>query len=45
MAINFNLNGNLVSVDVDPMMPLLWVVRDELGFKGCSLMHLPCEIC
>ena len=34
MAINFNLNGNPVSVDVDPMMPLLWVVRDELGFKG-----------
>jgi len=33
-AINFQLNGQDVSVDVDPMMPLLWVVRDELGFKG-----------
>ena len=34
MEINFTINGKPVSVDVEPMMPLLWVVRDELGLKG-----------
>ena len=34
MEINFTINGNPVTVDVEPMMPLLWVVRDELGLKG-----------
>lgn len=34
MVMEFVLNGVPVSVDVDPMMPLLWVVRDELGLKG-----------
>ena len=34
MAISFNLNGNAVSVDVDPDMPLLWVVRETQGLPG-----------
>lgn len=34
MEINFIINGDPVTVDVDEMMPLLWVVRDELGLKG-----------
>ena len=34
MEFNFKVNGKSVSVDVDPMMPLLWVVRDEIGLKG-----------
>lgn len=34
MEINFTINGESVTVDVDPMMPLLWIVRDELGLKG-----------
>ena len=34
MEISFTVNGQPVTVDVDPMMPLLWVVRDELGLKG-----------
>ena len=34
MEINFTINGQPVTVDVEPMMPLLWVVRDELGLKG-----------
>jgi len=34
MEFNFTINGNPATVDVDPMMPLLWVVRDELGLKG-----------
>ncbi len=34
MEINFTINGDPVTVDVDEMMPLLWVVRDELGLKG-----------
>jgi len=28
------LNGNIVEVDVDPAMPLLWVLRDELNLVG-----------
>ena len=30
----FKLNGNDVSVDVEADMPLLWVLRDELGLRG-----------
>ncbi|WP_439556416.1 (2Fe-2S)-binding protein [Dyadobacter sp.] len=35
MAIyNLSVNGKKVKVDVDPDMPLLWVVRDFVGLKG-----------
>jgi isoquinoline 1-oxidoreductase alpha subunit len=34
MAITFTLNGRPVSLDVDPDMPLLWAVRDEVGLTG-----------
>jgi aerobic-type carbon monoxide dehydrogenase small subunit (CoxS/CutS family) len=34
MAISFTLNGARRSVDVDPQMPLLWVLRDTLGLTG-----------
>jgi isoquinoline 1-oxidoreductase subunit alpha len=34
MKIDFTINGNPVNVDVDPDMPLLWVVRDVLKLKG-----------
>ncbi len=34
MNINFTINGKAATVNVDPLMPLLWVVRDELGLKG-----------
>src|ERR1044072_5340446 len=30
----FNVNGKAVSIDVEPEMPLLWVLRDELGLTG-----------
>ena len=30
----FQLNGRPVQVDVEDDMPLLWVLRDELGLKG-----------
>ena len=30
----FKLNGEAVSVDVEGEMPLLWVLRDELGHTG-----------
>ena len=30
----FNVNGKQVNVDVEPDMPLLWVLRDELGLTG-----------
>jgi isoquinoline 1-oxidoreductase alpha subunit len=29
-----NVNGKQVTVDVEPEMPLLWVLRDELGLTG-----------
>jgi isoquinoline 1-oxidoreductase alpha subunit len=32
--INFELNGEAVSVDVPADMPLLWVLRDKLGMTG-----------
>jgi isoquinoline 1-oxidoreductase alpha subunit len=28
------VNGKPVSIDADPDMPLLWVLRDEIGLKG-----------
>ena len=34
MAISFTLNGKSQSVDVDPQMPLLWVLRDTLNLTG-----------
>ena len=34
MAIKFILNGKPRSVDVNPNMPLLWVLRDTLGMTG-----------
>jgi isoquinoline 1-oxidoreductase alpha subunit len=34
MAIQFNLNGKPQTVDVNPDMPLLWVLRDTLGMTG-----------
>jgi isoquinoline 1-oxidoreductase alpha subunit len=34
MAIKFTLNDKPVSLDVDPDMPLLWAVRDEIGLTG-----------
>ena len=40
MEINFQINGKAAKVDVDPAMPLLWEVRDELNLKatkfGCG---------
>lgn len=34
MKIDFKINTKNVSVDTDPMTPLLWVIRDELKLKG-----------
>jgi isoquinoline 1-oxidoreductase subunit alpha len=34
MKIDFKINGKPATVDTDPAMPLLWVVRDELNLKG-----------
>lgn len=33
-AINFELNLEPVTVDTEPDMPLLWVLRDQLGLTG-----------
>ncbi|UAA40538.1 (2Fe-2S)-binding protein [Paraneptunicella aestuarii] len=32
--IDFTLNGNPIRVEVDPEMPLLWVIRDVLKMTG-----------
>jgi len=34
MAINFRINGEDISVDLPSSTPLLWVIRDEIGFTG-----------
>ncbi|MGB0866758.1 MAG: (2Fe-2S)-binding protein [Granulosicoccaceae bacterium] len=34
MATSFTLNGAQHSVDVSPDTPLLWVLRDHLGYTG-----------
>lgn len=34
MAIEFELNGESASLDVDPAMPLLWAIRDIAGQTG-----------
>jgi isoquinoline 1-oxidoreductase subunit alpha len=34
MSVSFTLNGKSQSVDVDPQMPLLWVLRDTLNMTG-----------
>ena len=34
MAIETTVNGKAVSIAVDPDMPLLWALREELGLTG-----------
>ena len=34
MPTSLNVNGKQVTVDVEADMPLLWVLRDELGLTG-----------
>ena len=34
MATTLSVNGKQVTVDVEPEMPLLWVLRDELNLTG-----------
>jgi isoquinoline 1-oxidoreductase alpha subunit len=33
-AVKFTLNGKAQTVDVQPQMPLLWILRDTLGMTG-----------
>lgn len=34
MAISLNINGNDISIDADPQMPLLWAIREKAGLNG-----------
>jgi isoquinoline 1-oxidoreductase alpha subunit len=34
MPYQLTVNGKTHTVDVDPQMPLLWVIRDFIGLKG-----------
>lgn len=36
MAYRLKINGTWTDIDVEPDMPLLWVLRDELGLKGAK---------
>ena len=31
---NFKVNGIQQQLDIEPDMPLLWAIRDELGLTG-----------
>jgi isoquinoline 1-oxidoreductase subunit alpha len=46
-SIQLNINNKSVTVDVDPQMPLLWVIRDFVGLKGtkygCGISQ--CGVC
>lgn len=33
-SISLTVNGKKHTVDVDPVMPLLWVIRDVIGYTG-----------
>lgn len=33
-SISLTINGKRQTVDVDPAMPLLWVIRDIIGYTG-----------
>jgi isoquinoline 1-oxidoreductase alpha subunit len=34
MALEFKINGKSEAIEVDPETPLLWVLRDHLGYTG-----------
>ena len=34
MSVAFTLNGNPVTLDADPDMPLLWAIREVVGLHG-----------
>jgi isoquinoline 1-oxidoreductase alpha subunit len=34
MPVSTNVNGQARELDVDPTIPLLWVIREELGLTG-----------
>lgn len=34
MSTSLKVNGNIVDIDADASMPLLWVIRDRLGLTG-----------
>ena len=36
--ISFSVNKQRVNLDVDPAIPLLWVLRDNLGLTGISII-------
>jgi isoquinoline 1-oxidoreductase alpha subunit len=34
VSLNITINGKAQQLDIDPDMPLLWVLRDVLGLTG-----------
>ena len=39
--ITFSMNGEAVDVDVDPVTPILWVVRETFGMTCERIRELP----
>ena len=35
--INLSVNGNILSVDIDPDTPLIYVLRNDLDYTGAKL--------
>ena len=35
--INLSVNGNIISVDIDPDTPLIYVLRNDLDYTGAKL--------
>jgi isoquinoline 1-oxidoreductase alpha subunit len=43
--ISLSLNGKTVQLSATPDTPLLWALRDELGYTGTSrLRHCACGV-
>jgi hypothetical protein len=46
-AIDYTVNGQFHNIDVDPNTPLLWVLREQIGFTGtkygCGIAQ--CGVC
>ncbi len=44
MRVNFSVNGRKVSLDVEPLKPLVDVLREDLNLSGTKKANLPGEV-
>lgn len=43
--IELSINGPRHSLDIEPEMPLLWAIRDEVGLTGTGCGIAECGAC